>query len=329
MDSMRNLSTSLPSSSRRRLDQPELLMDFKAAALSVTNLYKSAVSVQAKARAIGYQDALDDLLGFLDKEEMGLMDGEGWRVRRWATERLDEGGVEREGEGSEGEAEPETAKDEAPLPAAGTRSSSPEAQRKAVVPREGSEDSGIIVSEPPRLSQQQQRQSTRSPTPTPPQHTAQQQQQHTVPTAETFTFRSSHTYPNPNLNVDINNHDRERERGTSMEVDTTSQPHMSSSTPPSSSDTTLRHYPHPRPSRNHRHTNHNRQRERGTNENGSRAASGTISLNLSANSGKRKMPYPDFFDISGVNFDGNDGRRDGSGNGRGTGGGGGKRGRHV
>ncbi|KAK5703379.1 hypothetical protein LTR17_022156 [Elasticomyces elasticus] len=325
MDSMRNLSTSLPSSSRRRLDQPELLMDFKAAALSVTNLYKSAVSVQAKARAIGYQDALDDLLGFLDKEEMGLMDGEGWRVRRWATERLDEGGVEREGEGSEGEAEQETAKDEVPLAAAGTRSSSPEAQRKAVVPREGSEDSGIIVSEPPVLQLQQQRQGTRSPTPTPPQHTAHQQQQHTVPTAENFTFRSNHTYPS-------GNHDRARERGTSMEVDTTSQQHMSSSTPPSSSDATLRHYPHPRPSRNHRHTNHNRQRERergSNNDNGSRAATGTISLNLSANNGKRKMPYPDFFDISGVNFDGNDGRRDGSGNGRGGGGGGGKRGRHV
>ncbi|KAK4899509.1 hypothetical protein LTR27_003242 [Elasticomyces elasticus] len=325
MDSMRNLSTSLPSSSRRRLDQPELLMDFKAAALSVTNLYKSAVSVQAKARAIGYQDALDDLLGFLDKEEMGLMDGEGWRVRRWATQRLDEGGVEREGEGSGDEVEPEAAKDEAPLVAADTRSSSPEAQRKAVVPREASEDSGIIVSEAPILSQQQQRQGTRSPTPI-PQHTAQQQQQHTVPTAENFTFRSNHTYPS-------GNHDRERERGTSMELDTTSQSHMSSSTPPSSSDTTLRHYPHPRPSRNHRHTNHNRQRERerGTNENGRTTASGTISLNLSANNGKRKMPYPDFFDISGVNFDGNDNRRDGSGNGRGTGGGGGggKRGRHV
>ncbi|KAK4963437.1 hypothetical protein LTR10_001066 [Elasticomyces elasticus] len=326
MDSMRNLSTSLPSSSRRRLDQPELLMDFKAAALSVTNLYKSAVSVQAKARAIGYQDALDDLLGFLDKEEMGLMDGEGWRVRRWATERLDEGGVEREGEGSGDEVEPEVAKDDAPLVAAGTRSSSPEAQRKAVVPREGSEDSGRIEPEPPVL-QLQQRQHTRSPTPTPPQHTAHQHQQHTVPTAETFTFRSSHAYPNTNT------HDRERETGTSMDLDTTSQQsHMSSSTPPSSSDATLRHYPHPRPSRNHRHTNHNRQRGGDGNVNG-RAGTGTISLNLSANNGKRKMPYPDFFDISGVNFDGNDGRRDGSGNGRGAGGGGGggggKRGRHV
>ncbi|KAK5731134.1 hypothetical protein LTR15_001072 [Elasticomyces elasticus] len=314
MDSMRNLSTSLPSSSRRRLDQPELLMDFKAAALSVTNLYKSAVSVQAKARAIGYQDALDDLLGFLDKEEMGLMDGEGWRVRRWATERLDEGGVEREGEGSGDEVEPEVAKDDAPVAAADTRSSSPEAQRKAVVPREGSEDSGRIEPEPPHPAQQQQ-------------------QQHTMPTAENFTFRSNHAYPN------ASNHDRERERGTSMELDPTSQQsHMSSSTPPSSSDATLRHYPHPRPSRNHRHTNHNRQRERererGGDGNGSRTATGgTISLNLSANNGKRKMPYPDFFDISGVNFDGNDGRRDGSGNGRGTGGrggdGGGKRGRHV
>jgi len=71
-------------------DSPEeLLSVFKAAALSVTKLYKTSASAQAKARSDGYQDCLDDLLGFLDKESIGLGDGDGWRIRRWATERLD------------------------------------------------------------------------------------------------------------------------------------------------------------------------------------------------------------------------------------------------
>ncbi|KAL8668043.1 MAG: hypothetical protein Q9202_000021 [Teloschistes flavicans] len=91
MDSMRSLNTSLPRDSRPTSSQPPeaLLQSFKTAALSVTNLYKTAASDQARARQNGYQDALDDLLIFLDKENLGLGDGEGWRVRRWATERLD------------------------------------------------------------------------------------------------------------------------------------------------------------------------------------------------------------------------------------------------
>jgi len=66
-----------------------LLQAFRTAALSVTNLYKTAAVDQKEARQTGYQDALDDLLAFLDKENLGLGDGEGWRVRQWATERLD------------------------------------------------------------------------------------------------------------------------------------------------------------------------------------------------------------------------------------------------
>jgi hypothetical protein len=68
----------------------QLLQAFKNAALSVTNLYKSAVTDQNNSRAAGYQDALDDLLRFLDSENLGLQDGEGWRVRQWATERYDQ-----------------------------------------------------------------------------------------------------------------------------------------------------------------------------------------------------------------------------------------------
>ena len=92
MDSMRSLNKSLPASSpsSRNLPPPEqLLQAFRAAALSVTTLYRTAATDQVQARQTGYQDALDDLLTFLDKENLGLDDGEGWRVRQWATERLD------------------------------------------------------------------------------------------------------------------------------------------------------------------------------------------------------------------------------------------------
>ena len=91
MESMRSLNTSLPKSPRRRRSNPppeELIQTFKAAALSVTNLYKTAAADQRRSRDAGYQDALDDILAFLDKENLGLDDGEGWRVRQWATERL-------------------------------------------------------------------------------------------------------------------------------------------------------------------------------------------------------------------------------------------------
>ncbi|MCJ1393298.1 hypothetical protein MMC18_006170 [Xylographa bjoerkii] len=92
MDSMRSLNKSLPASSpkTRTVPPPEsLLQAFRTAALSVTNLYKTAAVDQKQARQTGYQGALDDLLAFLDKENLGLGDGEGWRVRQWATERLD------------------------------------------------------------------------------------------------------------------------------------------------------------------------------------------------------------------------------------------------
>ena len=87
MDSMRSLNTSLP---HPRPQPPEqLLAAFKTAALSITNLYKAAVTDQSSSRQAGYQDALDDLLSFLDKENLGVQDGEGWRIRQWASERFE------------------------------------------------------------------------------------------------------------------------------------------------------------------------------------------------------------------------------------------------
>lgn len=92
MDSMRSLNTSLPSSAPRTQPPEQLLQSFKAAALSVTNLYKNAVCEQAQAKQAGYQEAIEDLLQFLDRENLGVGDGEGWSVRQWATERLDGNG---------------------------------------------------------------------------------------------------------------------------------------------------------------------------------------------------------------------------------------------
>lgn len=91
MDSMRSLNRSLPTSTTAARPAPpeQLLQAFKQAALSVTNLYKSAATDHEAIRQTGYQDALDDLLKFLDRENLGLQDGEGWRVRQWATARYD------------------------------------------------------------------------------------------------------------------------------------------------------------------------------------------------------------------------------------------------
>jgi len=261
---MRHLSSSLP---RRRNEktQHNLLSDFKAAALSVTNLYKTAAADNKAAREAGYQDALDDLLAFLDKENLGLMDGEGWRVRRWATGRLSE---DEEEAGSRDDV-------------VETRSSSPEVHRKPAVPAASSELTE--ESEPRRASE--------PPAMAPPA---------SVPVLNDFTFSSGQSYPT--------NHDRTElsaathPNHTGMDVD--------------SSTSTARITPKSSRSRL------NRSRE-------TRGAAGTtFNFNLGSSGAagsKRKIPYPDFFDISGTGA-GSDGadsnRRDGSGRG-------GKRGRHV
>lgn len=87
---MRSLNTSLPKTRRRQpTPQPDTHKAFKDTALTVTNLYRTALADIERSRSDGYQQALEDLLGLLDKENMGVGDGEGWRIRQWATERLD------------------------------------------------------------------------------------------------------------------------------------------------------------------------------------------------------------------------------------------------
>jgi hypothetical protein len=85
MDSMRSLNKSLPKTRR----QPDVHQSFRTAALNVTNLYKSALADLDRARSDGYQDALDELLAFLDREHINTTNGEGWRIRQWVTERLE------------------------------------------------------------------------------------------------------------------------------------------------------------------------------------------------------------------------------------------------
>ena len=177
MDSMRSLNSSLPRSPQAKRSNPtpeNLIQSFKGAALSVTNLYKTAAADQTRAREAGYQDALDDLLAFLDQRDLGLDDGEGWKVRQWATERLDGSPPVPVGSDSD-EDRGETAKR--------ARSSSPVVQR-------------TTVPEP-----EQARQPSRSTSPVraasvpmaPP--SASQPQNNTSHNPELFTFRSAHLYP--------------------------------------------------------------------------------------------------------------------------------------
>ncbi|XXH03941.1 hypothetical protein Hte_010349 [Hypoxylon texense] len=150
---------------------PEQLLDaFKAAALSVTKLYKNSAAGMTKARSDGYQDCLDDLLAFLDKSNIGLSDGEGWQIRKWATERLDG----RESQPVESEDEVEKSE---PV-------SSPEMHHSVA------HTSGTAHAPPPAPAQQ-------------PEHPVAGEQMTTVPTQEVFTFRapyhpsySQDTYPN-------------------------------------------------------------------------------------------------------------------------------------
>ena len=270
MDSMRSLNTSLPTSSpKARSAQPpeQLLQAFKTAALSVTNLYKTAATDQARARQSGYQDALDDLLAFLDKQNIGLGDGEGWTVRQWATERLDGSPPAHNGSDSDDE-RGETEKR--------ARSSSPVVHRKSS--RETLQNSQAARSV-----------STTRPESTPlgPPLTA-QQQSNVFLRPEAFTFRSSHPYPQ---DIDMQVSDA----GASS---TTAQPELPPQSQTNTTTPSVRVDVVPRgPRTPHRHghsTRHN-----------TRSSTATRSLGLGAGS-KRRIPFGDFFDLGSLG-DGKDG----------------------
>ncbi|KAJ3525062.1 hypothetical protein NM208_g11800 [Fusarium decemcellulare] len=165
MEPMRGISAGMGKQPAQQ-ESPEQLLDvFKAAALSVTKLYKTSAAAQSKARAEGYQDCLDDLLAFLDKESMGLDDGEGWKIRRWATERLDG----RESNSQTLESEDEIDKAET--------SSSPELARPNATTQQAAQmrTDSAPPSIPPVVEE---------PTPI------------IVPSQDNFTFQSAHPYPN-------------------------------------------------------------------------------------------------------------------------------------
>ncbi|CAF3517718.1 unnamed protein product, partial [Fusarium graminearum] len=165
MEPMRGVSGGMGKQPAQQ-ETPEQLLDvFKAAALSVTKLYKISAAGQSKARADGYQDCLDDLVQFLDKEGLGLRDGEGRNIRKWATERLDG----RENSSMNTESEDEAEKVET--------ASSPEISRQSVPPQQPSQMR--TDSAPPSIPPIHE-----EPTPI------------VVPSQDSFNFQSSHPYPN-------------------------------------------------------------------------------------------------------------------------------------
>ncbi|KAL2022004.1 hypothetical protein VTK56DRAFT_6244 [Thermocarpiscus australiensis] len=154
-------------------DSNELLDAFKAAAFSVTKLYKTSAAAQAKSRADGYQDCLEDLLSWMDREAIGLRNGEGQRIRDWIVERLEGRNPTSPAlESSEDEAD----KAEPPV-------SSPEMQRAIPVTTQRSSDRSedqMRDSVPPVLA-------TAAP--------AVEEVDIVVPSQDTFTFQSSLPYP--------------------------------------------------------------------------------------------------------------------------------------
>ncbi|KAI6379426.1 hypothetical protein MCOR25_002010 [Pyricularia grisea] len=178
----------------------QLLDAFKAAALSVTRLYKNSTAANAKARSDGYQDCLDDLLAFLDKESIGLGDGEGWKIRQWATERLEGGGGDNGGSGAQQSMESEDDADKV------DSASSPEMQRSTVLTPTFAPAVAPIVtrtdSAPPTTANSialPPRTTILTPVASEPMPSYST----TLPTQDTFTFQSTVPYPQePNLNIE-------------------------------------------------------------------------------------------------------------------------------
>lgn len=325
---MRSLDTSLPNHHGRRRQRPsqkasaELLQAFKAAALSVTQLYKTATATAEEeddnvegggalteanlqeAHESGYQAALDELLGFLDEGELGLGDGEGWSVREWATRRLR--GVDSMVAEENGEKEEEHMRiDGESLRYAGVESSSPDSRRRKPRPRTSSLERARTVqqagtqssrslqsSSPLPDARDQQQQQTQQP-----QQQQQQASRTTVNSHEVqnhapdvFHFRS---VP-PTQSRQQPSHDT-----SSVSSSTESTPNLPSRRSPTAIRLEIK--PTTRSTRSHNrnphtHTNHQRMLERG-----SSGLSATVGLGHGAGA-KRKGGFMDmeFFDFSGA-----------------------------
>lgn len=152
-------------------ESPEQLLDvFKAAALSVTKLYKKSAAAESTARIDGYQECLNDILAFLDKGNLGLDGGEGGRIRMWATERLG-----REGRAQSADSDDEIDKTDTTCSSEISRTNMNETLANATSTNDcGSFNSHISGDHPEFL----------------------------VPVQNNFTFQSLHPYPNiDNLNL--------------------------------------------------------------------------------------------------------------------------------
>lgn len=263
MDSMRSLNTSLPSSTPYPQPPEQLLQAFKTAALSVTNLYKSAVADQAQARQAGYQEAIEDLFNFLDRENLGLGDGEGWKVRQWATERADGTAATA----SDSDDDDKRARSSSPIM---SRKEHPEADRSRQISRSTSPPRGELG---PAQQQQQQQ-----PPPQPEQQSAMTQTDDSNVFARppVFTFTAGPQFPQfPSQDVDMQTSD--------------SAPTNSASEEEAPSTVSVSVMP-----RNSRAPNRLNNPSRHTGRSSTREPSTTIGS-------KRKLQFPDFFDISGLN----------------------------
>lgn len=154
-------------------DCPELIDAFRAAALSVTKLYKTSAATQAKARADGYHDCLEDLLAYIDREGMNATDSEGSRIRKWILERLDGQDTISQTLESEDEAD----KADAPSP--------PHAQRDGHAPQSSAirNEAQLKEEAPPTISVVQ------------PSSPRADEADIVVPSQDAFTFQSSIPYP--------------------------------------------------------------------------------------------------------------------------------------
>jgi hypothetical protein len=276
MDSMRNLKTSLPSTSsprRHTFHPPEQLQKaFKQAALSVTNLYKTAAADQAQAYQDGYQDALEELLNFIDKENIGLQEGEGWRVRQWATERYQGTGAAAPSESEEDAEEEKRARSSSP---ALQRKPSRDVLRNPPLELQSSTLSAIPSSSPIR--------SESAPPVAPASVEAPLPVNDHVPQSD-FSFRTAHAYPSV--------HDIEME----VPDDNNSNNNNNSSTPAPTVQVNII----PRSSRNSRHIGHNAR--------SANRSPGAIQLGPGSGM-KRRMQTMDFFDFG--NFNTKDGSNGG------------------